>query len=477
MWEFIDKVVYINLDRRLEKNVHMQNITSVFPPEKVHRFSAIEWTPGRVGCTKSHIAVMKLAIEQQWKNVLILEDDVVWNRYEQGYAQLEDLVQKDYDVIHLGPSVPRYNINTFQLYSASTTSSYIINGHYIPTLLSNFEEGLELLVSANDIDKYPCDKYWEACIQKDKWYLCMPSLMYQMENYSDIDQMVKNNQSWYWTLNPSMISVQLHGGLGNQLFQLAFLDYVSRTNSAIPFLQSTSPVSTHTDRNYFDSIFKHWKCIEKADVRIDKTIREHNLNPQNWKLDNTNENVNFIGYFQNYQYIDPYFYERLDFSHSFQMLEKYPDIERCVFLHVRGGDYLNPNYITIYTINYEQYYERAISVFPKGTKFAIFTNDKQHAMNQSFINRIDYHFIDENEVDSLFLMSKCSGGICVNSTFSWWGGLLNLCNYGNTHKITIPSRWFNDSTMYSFGLYIPNFQQIKVDPTMLKFHKGKFRHI
>ena len=44
------------------------------------------------------------------------------------------------------------------------------------------------------------------------------------------------------------------GGFGNQLFQLAFLEHVSRTNSAIKFLENTNPVSTHSNQNYFDTI-------------------------------------------------------------------------------------------------------------------------------------------------------------------------------------------------------------------------------
>lgn len=476
MWEFIDKVVYINLDRRTEKNSHMKQITSVFPPEKVQRFSAIEWTPGNIGCTKSHIAVMKMALEQKWKNVLILEDDVIWNRYEEGYKQLEMLASREYDVIHLGPSNTQYELNTLRLYGGSCTSSYLVDGAYIPTLLSNFEDGLCGLIKTKNTEMYTCDKYWQHLMQNDKWYTCVPCLMYQDAGYSDIDLCLKNNQSWYWTLNPNMVTVQLQGGLGNQLFQLAFLDYVSRTNSAIPFLQSTPAVSTHTQNNYFDTIFKNWKCIEKSDVKIHKTIHEHNLTPQNWKLDNTHENIKFIGFFQHYQYIDLEFHKKLDFSNSFKMLEKYKDIEKCVFIHVRGGDYLHPNEPTIYNINYSEYYDKAISMFPTNTKFAIFTNDKAYAMKQTFLNTIQYEFIDENELDSLFLMSKCCGGICVNSTFSWWASLLNVYNYNSKNRITIPSRWFNDPKMYSHGLYITNFQKINITPTLVKIYKGKFRY-
>ena len=472
MWEFIDKIVYINLDKRPEKNEHMKKITSIFPSEKIIRFAAIEWNPGSVGCTKSHIEVMKLAIDKKWKNVLILEDDVVWNRFESGYKLLEKLAGHEYDVIHLGPSDALYDVNTLRLFRGSCTSSYLINGHYIPKLLLNFQEGLDLLIKTKGED-YPCDVYWTSLMKTDKWYLCNPCLMYQQESYSDIDLVVKTNQSLYWKMNPNMVTVEMQGGLGNQLFQLAFLDHVSLINSAIPFLENTQQVSTHTQESYFDGIFKNWKCIQKSDVKIDKIISEHNLNPQDWKLKNTIENVKLIGYFQHYGYINPLFYKKLNFASSLPLLEKYKDITSRVFLHIRGGDYLTPEHSHLYHLDFKQYYEKAVSVFPAGTKFAVFTNDKSHALTHDILNQIDYQFIDENEVDSLFLMSKCSGGICANSTFSWWGGILNICNH--PAYITIPSKWFNDSSLYSEGYYFKDFIKIKIQSNSLGFRNGRFK--
>lgn len=471
MWEFIDKIVYINLDKRPEKNEHMKKITSIFPSEKVIRFSAIEWNPGNIGCTKSHIEVMKMAIDNKWENVLILEDDVIWNRFESGYALLENLASQEYDVIHLGPSNANYDVNTLRVFSGYCTSSYLVNGNYIPKLLSNFQEGMNLLIQTKS-NIYPCDVYWISLMQNDKWYLCNPCLMYQQESYSDIDLTVKTNQSLYWKMNPNMVTVELQGGLGNQLFQLAFLDHVSSINSAIPFLENTQQVSYHTQQNYFDGIFKNWKSIQKSDVKIDKIIYEHKLNPQDWEFKNTIENVKLNGYFQHYGYIDSDFYKKLDFSACLPLLEKYKDISSRVFLHIRGGDYLLHSHL--YHIDFKQYYEKAVSVFPTGTKFAVFTNDKSHALTHDILNKIDYKFIDENEVDSLFLMSKCSGGICANSTFSWWGGILNICN--NPALITIPSKWVNDPTLYSKGYYFPDFTTIDINSNRtIAFRNGRFK--
>lgn len=475
MWEFIDKVVYINLDRRPEKNEYMKKITSVFPSEKVVRFSAIEESPGYIGCTKSHIAVMRLAIEEQWKNILILEDDVSWNRFDEGYKQLEKISSQNYDVIHLGPSNSHYDVNTFQLYTGYTTSSYLVNGSYLPSLLSNFEEGLHLLLNTNNKFDYTCDVYWNKCMKKDRWYTCMPVLMYQKDTYSDIDLMQKLNSSWFWTLNPNYVNVELHGGLGNQLFQLAFLDYVSRTNSCIPVIDNTDPVSTHSNKSYFETIFKKWNISKKSDIQYTKYIREHNLQRQDWKFHGI-DNTKIYGYFQNYIYIDSTFHTKLDFSTSASMLEKYPDIRNCVFIHIRGGDYLTESN-NIYKKLTNKYYTDAIGLFPTNTEFVIFTNDIQYALTFPFLNTIKHKFIDENEVDSLFLMSNCIGGICANSTFSWWGALLSRCY--NNHKLpfTLPSQWFNNLSLDSNGYYFSKlFHIIKLE-NILRFSRGKFRFV
>lgn len=189
MWEFVDKVVYINLDSRPDRRFRMEQIAATFG-DKVIRFPAIKETPGAIGCTKSHIAILKRAHEEQWGNVLVLEDDVEWNLFDQGYARLESLARSKFDAILLGGSSVYYDQGTFKLYSAQTTTAYLVHAKYIPTLLANYEEGLQKLQKEPHLHPlYAIDMYWKRLQSQDTWYIVMPCLMYQRPDHSDIEGM------------------------------------------------------------------------------------------------------------------------------------------------------------------------------------------------------------------------------------------------------------------------------------------------
>ena len=187
MWEFVDKVVYINLDSRPDRRTHMEEITQTFR-DKVIRFPAIKETPGAIGCTKSHIAILRRALEEKWGNVLILEDDVEWNNFDQGYAKLEHLAKSSFDVVLLGGSCIYYDQGSYKLFSGQTTTAYLVHSKYIPTLLGNFEEGLVKLQKEPHLHAlYAIDMYWKRLHSRDNWYVIMPCLMYQLPSYSDIE--------------------------------------------------------------------------------------------------------------------------------------------------------------------------------------------------------------------------------------------------------------------------------------------------
>ena len=189
MWEFVDKVVYINLDERTDRLEKIEEFIKPFG-DKAIRFPAIKHDKGIVGCVLSHIAVLKLTLENGWNNVLILEDDVSWNDIETGYSKLESIVSSPFDVVMLGGTVVTYYPKTFRLVRANTTSAYIVNAHYIPNLISNFEEGLEkmLMYGYGKNGENALDAYWCSLQSRDNWYILVPPLVYQYPDYSSIEK-------------------------------------------------------------------------------------------------------------------------------------------------------------------------------------------------------------------------------------------------------------------------------------------------
>ena len=75
---YINKLYYINLENRIDRDIHFLNEINTFLPhykDKVERFTAIRHTIGSIGCTLSHISVLKKALQENHKYIIIFEDD------------------------------------------------------------------------------------------------------------------------------------------------------------------------------------------------------------------------------------------------------------------------------------------------------------------------------------------------------------------------------------------------------------------
>lgn len=181
---FVDKIVYINLAQRKDRDQHIRaQLKQVgIPDNKIVRFDAIKHDRGQIGCTLSHIAVLKMAIREGWSNMLVLEDDALWSSFESGYKIfLESWAS--HDVVVLGGTAPVYKDT--KLISCLTTTGYFLKKPYYETLLENFEKGLEGLRKGLG-NAYAVDTFWHSLMVKDSWTLIRPSLIIQKPGYSDI---------------------------------------------------------------------------------------------------------------------------------------------------------------------------------------------------------------------------------------------------------------------------------------------------
>jgi hypothetical protein len=231
-----------------------------------------------------------------------------------------------------------------------------------------------------------------------------------------------------------MITVQLQGGLGNQLFQLAFLDYISKKTGKEKILMTLqSPNTVHSGVQYYETIFKKWRSL--LNPRGVVLVGENQtMAKQSWEfLQEIYNPICLQGYFQRYEYIDPIrneFISKLTFDES--ILQKY-DVSNKIAIHIRGGDYRGN---VFHEFDLKSYYQKCISMCP-GFDFVVFTNDVKYARGI-----LDCEIIQEDEIDSLLLMSRCKGVICANSSFSWWGAYLNP-----NRPIFMPSKWFRNQNM------------------------------
>lgn len=241
-----------------------------------------------------------------------------------------------------------------------------------------------------------------------------------------------------------MLTIRFGGGLGNQLFQLAGSSSVAKSIGYKFYLQNKpTPPTPHSEKNYFDSIFENWRHLQRDTDGTPEIIGEcdYIINPWKEKIENR-PHVILDGWFQNYGYIEETFRDTL-------VLPETPTLDGA-FLHIRGGDFVNN---MEHDIGLESYYERAVQQFPNDTMFYVFTNDISYAKTRPILENIRHEFIDEpDELKSLSLMRNCKvGGICANSTFSWWGAFLQREN----RILTVPSRWFRSPYIHLGGYFFP----------------------
>jgi len=116
---------------------------------------------------------------------------------------------------------------------------------------------------------------------------------------------------------------------------------------------------------------------------------------------------------------------------------------RSLFLHIRRGDYLHPLNWHHY-VELDKYYERALSLFPASAHIVVCSDDLAWCksvlpVRYPFISADKWIWFAGNEYETLSAMAGCTlGGICANSTFSWWGAYIGR---GEEKIITMPSLW------------------------------------
>jgi hypothetical protein len=281
-----------------------------------------------------------------------------------------------------------------------------------------------------------------------------------------------------------MITCNIVGGLGNQLFQIfATISYAIKHKQLFNFEYKLFTTVGKKRQMYWDTFFISLKPFTYAKENIKimpiKIVNESMVTSLNKPLSNECNCLN--GYFQNETYFKEYYETickmiRLDKQKQDIMGLCEYNFTDSISMHFRQGDYLSlPEHYII--LPYE-YYRKSLThtldhtlvhcskedskIGEKlGTVYYFCEADDSPAIN-IIIEQLKEEFpqVEFCEVDSsledwqqLLIMSCCQHNIIANSTFSWWGAYFN----SNPDKIVCtPAQWFGPKINIKMEELIPD---------------------
>ena len=287
-----------------------------------------------------------------------------------------------------------------------------------------------------------------------------------------------------------MMSINLKGGLANQLFQIFSLMGISNKNDYDYMI----------DKNYKDNRKTYWENIlssipncEDKDLEFSKRnngeiyVVNENRYSQYTDIElNKKEmpNVLLKGYLQSFYYFDnirdkvfdvliknqkPEIMKKVNTLYN-NLKSKYQN-KKLIFIHRRSTDYNDPIHKGYYQVLPMSYYKEALTHFNEDECiFIIFSYNQINSFDEFDFLKYKEFIIDEDYIE-LLLMSKMDGAIIANSTFSLWGAY--LMDYYRCKQVVCPKYWFAEWDIHRFDCFekhwtfIENqemFRKVAVDP-------------
>jgi len=288
--------------------------------------------------------------------------------------------------------------------------------------------------------------------------------------------------------------IHIAGGLGNQLFQLAF--GLSQSKGSKLTLESTLghprrnsrgeleltefrlpdkvivgnllpnrllskllnlQIRETTEKNVGTFTLKILTVVTESLLafRYRRIILLYRSNGTGYSSRRTRFRNNYlIGYFQTYKWFEleevkPQMQAmRIEgAAPQFEYFRELAEIENPIIVHVRRGDYLNENGIGIVGLDY---YLNAVKIAQDksspNAKYWVFSDDLDEAKNLlSFLPEESVRFIDDRWNSSaltLEIMRLGESFILANSTFSYWAAQLS---FATTNFVIAPDPWFQNA--------------------------------
>ena len=251
-----------------------------------------------------------------------------------------------------------------------------------------------------------------------------------------------------------MITCELMGGLGNQLFQIfATISYAMKHIKPFRFLYKDFLGSRNT---YWNTFLFSLKAFTSLNMPKTILIKEPAFNYNEIIDPPDGENVKLYGYFQSYKYFEKTYKTickliKLEQQKEFVRKKYSHNYDNLVSMHFRLGDYKKlQDFHPVMTV---EYYKQSIKYILNESektllKILYFCEKEDNEIVQNTIQQLqnvypDCKFVkaDESATDyeQILMMSLCKNNIIANSTFSWWAAYFN----SREDKIVCyPEIWF-----------------------------------
>jgi hypothetical protein len=264
----------------------------------------------------------------------------------------------------------------------------------------------------------------------------------------------------------------LQGGLGNQLFQLAaglatanrlqvrlILDCsrLGDPNTALrkyalhPFALPDQIDVVHGSSRW--NAFFHKRAVNRVKNLLSHTHYLENAGAFDPAFEDVKAGFTLDGYFQSIGYFESVKPQMIELIADCKLSQAESDVveeysqEPFTAIHVRRGDYTNPQVAAVHGIAGQNYFRNALSELDlaSNTGRKLYFSDSPDFVREEFGLEIrDFAPNNLSEAATLLLMSRANNVIASNSTFSWWAGL--AAESSKNGIVIVPKPWFADTT-------------------------------
>jgi len=236
------------------------------------------------------------------------------------------------------------------------------------------------------------------------------------------------------------VTCNLHGQLGNQLYEIA-------TTLAYAWDHDAEPIFPELKKNNFNIPMNRERIFFRLNASLlPRSIKYTFTHKNNFEKKEipVRPDQNLHGFFQTWEYFDHHRQKLINiFAPRPEELKKiqtkHAELLKhscTIGVHVRT---FNKPWAKLIPFVGLSYYEDAISVFPANALFVIFSDRINWAKHHfKKFNRPMIFIEGQDHIEDFFLMSMLKHNVIGNSSFSWWAAYLNK----NPNKVVIAPSHF-----------------------------------